>query len=218
MVNYKTTALLVNDCGGIKLDQQSEGERLRTLTAFFMFGTLIYATFSLVLAGAQDILAGTLVPTSMVLLVSIVPAFLVNLIAPYFIQKIPYFARISTFCCTGIVGLLMLALAKQVHWRLVGVGLVTFGEAVGEITSLALTSFYHEVTSTAFSAGTGMGFVIAPLYYIGMCQYDGICIFISFIIIIIIIPLFVAEHAQHPYDLIVHFENTEGEPHFCYKW
>ncbi len=82
-------------------------------------------------------------------------------------QKIPYIARITVFSCADIGGLLILTLANQVHWKLVGVALVSFGNTLGEITVLALTSFYQEVVSTAFSAGTGMGFVIAPLYYTG---------------------------------------------------
>lgn len=144
-------------------------ERLRTVAAFFTFGTLIYATYALIMAGAQDILAGTSIPTSVSFIALVTPGFLVTLIAPYFMHKIPYFARIMTFCCTGIGGFLMLVFAKQVHWKLIGVGIVSFGSNFSEITVLAFSSFYHEATSTAFSAGTGAGFVMAPLYYSGEC-------------------------------------------------
>lgn len=154
--------------GGFNKEQQQE--RLRTVTAFFIFGTLIYATYSLVIAGAQDILAGTFIQTSMVLVADIGPYFVVTLIAPYFMQKIPYFARITTVFLSGIGGFLMLAFATQVHWKLIGVGIASFGYGIGEVTFVALTSFYHEVTLTAYSAGTGAGFVIAPLYYTGKSE------------------------------------------------
>ncbi len=111
MASHKTTALTVNECGKIQLDQP-EGEQLRTVTAFFIFGTLIFANFSLIIASAQDILAGTLIPTSTVLVANIAPGFIVTFIAPYFMQKIPYIARITVFCCADIGGLLMLALAN----------------------------------------------------------------------------------------------------------
>ena len=127
----------------------------------------MYATYSLVIAAAQDILAGTLIQTSMVLIADIGPYFLVTLIAPFFMQNIPYFARITTVFLSGIVGFLMLAFAEQVHWKLIGVGITSFGYGVGEVTFLALTSFYHEMTLSAYSAGTGAGFVMAPLYYTG---------------------------------------------------
>lgn len=159
--------------GGFKPTQQQQRERFRTVTAFFIFGTLIYATYSLVIAGAQDILAGTFIQTSMVLVADIGPYFVVTLIAPYFMQRISYFARITTVFLCGIGGFLMLAFAKQVFWKLIGVGIASFGYGVGEVTFLALTSFYHEVTLNAYSAGTGAGFVIAPLYYTGrFCMYS----------------------------------------------
>lgn len=166
MATDNRTALTPINNGGFKPDQE-ERERLRTVTAFFIFGTLIYATYSLVIAGAQDILAGTFIQTSMVLVADIGPYFLVTLIAPYFMQKIPYFARITTVFLSGIGGFLMLSFSKQVYWKLIGVGIASFGYGVGEVTFLALTSFYHEVTVTAYSAGTGAGFVLAPLYYTG---------------------------------------------------
>ena len=167
----QTAALSVDDDhDGIKrLNNGQERERLRTVAAFFIFGTLIYATYALIMAGAQDILAGTAIPTSVSFIALVTPGFLVTLIAPYFMHKIPYFARIMTFCCTGIGGFLMLVFAKQVHWKLIGVGIVSFGSNFSEITVLAFSSFYHEATSTAFSAGTGAGFVMAPLYYSGEC-------------------------------------------------
>lgn len=166
MATDNSTALTPIKNGGFKPNQE-ERERLRTVTAFFIFGALIYATYSLVIAGAQDILAGTFIQTSMVLVADIGPYFLVTLIAPYFMQKIPYFARITAVFLCGIGGFLMLSFSKQVHWKLIGVGIASFGYGVGEVTFLALTSFYHEVTVSAYSAGTGAGFVIAPLYYTG---------------------------------------------------
>ncbi|KAL9988099.1 hypothetical protein ACROYT_G002503 [Oculina patagonica] len=170
MATDNTRALAPINNGGFKQNQQ-ERERLRTVTAFFIFGTLIYATYSLVIAGAQDILAGTFIQTSMVLVADIGPYFVVTLIAPYFMQKIPYFARITTVFLSGIGGFLMLSFSKQVHWKLIGVGIASFGYGVGEVTFLALTSFYHEVTLSAYSAGTGAGFVIAPLYYTAMTTW-----------------------------------------------
>lgn len=167
MSSDKETALTPLKTAGFK-PSEKERERLRTVAAFFVFGALIYATYSLVIAGAQDILAGTFIQTSMVLVADIGPYFVVTLIAPYFMQKIPYFVRIATVFLTGIGGFLMLAFAKQVHWKLMGVGIASFGYGVGEVTFLALTSFYHEVTVSAYSAGTGAGFIIAPLHYTGM--------------------------------------------------
>lgn len=107
----------------------------------------------------------------MVLVTDIGPYFAVTLIAPYFIQKVPYFVRIATVFLSEIGGFLTLSFAKQVHWKLIGVGIASFGFGVGEVTFLALTSFYHEITLSAYSAGTGAGLVIAPLYYTAMTTW-----------------------------------------------
>ena len=169
MANNNSRALELNDASEFKENRQ-EHERLCTVTAFFVFGTLCYATYSLIIAGAQDILAGTFIQTSMVLVAGVGPNLLVNLFGPYFMQKIPYFVRIILVYLADISGLLILALVKQIHWKLIGVGLVSFGFGAGQMTFLALSSFYHETVSTAFSAGTGVGFVMASLYYTGMSR------------------------------------------------
>jgi len=200
MATDNRTALTPINNGGFKPNQE-ERERLRTVTAFFIFGSLIYATYSLVIAGAQDILAGTFIQTSMVLVADIGPYFLVTLIAPYFMQKIPYFARIMTVFLCGIGGFLMLSFSKQVHWKLIGVGIASFGYGVGEVTFLALTSFYHEVTVSAYSAGTGAGFVIAPLYYTAMttwaCVSPNATILIMAAMLLLIFVCYYAMDKKH---------------------
>lgn len=200
MSSDKETALTPLKTAGFK-PSEKERERLRTVAAFFVFGALIYATYSLVIAGAQDILAGTFIQTSMVLVADIGPYFVVTLIAPYFMQKIPYFVRIATVFLTGIGGFLMLAFAKQVHWKLMGVGIASFGYGVGEVTFLALTSFYHEVTVSAYSAGTGAGFIIAPLYYTAMttwaCVSPNATILIMAAMLLLIFVCYYAMDKKH---------------------
>ncbi|KAL9988097.1 hypothetical protein ACROYT_G002501 [Oculina patagonica] len=116
-------------------------------------------------------------------------------------QKIPYFARITLVYLADISGFLILALAKQVYWKLIGVGIISFGLGVAETTFLALTSFYQEVVSTAFSAGTGMGFVIAPLYYTAMttwaCVSPNVTILIMAAVLLLIFVCYYAMDKKH---------------------
>ena len=149
-----------------KSDQQDH-ENLLTVMAFFACGTLIYNGFSLFITTSQDILAGIYIQSSMVLIACILPSFVFTLIAPYFVQKISYFARFITVGLALPCGLLILALAEQVYWKLIGLGIASVGYSMSEMTVLGLTSFYREVALTAFSAGTGVGYVITPFYYTG---------------------------------------------------
>lgn len=148
-------------------DETRVKERPRTILAFFMFGFLIYATYSLIISGAQDILQGTLVPTSAVLVANIGPYFTVTLIAPYFIQKIPYFPRVLAVFLLETSGLIMVVVGRHVTTKLVGIGFSSTGFGLGELSFIAMTSFYDESAVKAFSAGTGAGISLAPLYYTG---------------------------------------------------
>ena len=124
-----------------KSDQQDR-ENLRTVISFFAFGTLIYNGFSLFITAAQDILAGTYIQSSVVLIACMLPNFVFTLIAPYFVQKISYFARFITLGLALPCGLLILALAEQVYWKLIGLGIASVGYSMSEMTVLGLRSFY----------------------------------------------------------------------------
>lgn len=147
--------------------ESSEKEQASTLLAFFVFGALIYAMYSMMIAGAQDILAGTYIQTSMVLVANIGPYVVVTFVAPYFMKNIPYFIRICFVFLTGAVGFIVVVCSKEVEWKLIGIGLASLGYGVGEVSFLALTSFFHPSVLSAYSVGTGVGFVAAPLYYTG---------------------------------------------------
>lgn len=143
-------------------------EKPITIVAFYIFGFLIYAIYSLIISGAQDILAGTFVPTSAVLVANVGPYFIVTVVAPYFIQKIPYFPRVLAIFFLEASGLIMVVTAKHVGTRLLGISLSSFGFGLGELSFIAMTSFYHDTAVSAFSAGTGTGISLAPLYYTGI--------------------------------------------------
>lgn len=142
-------------------------EQPTTLLAFFVFGALIYAMYSLMIAGAQDVLAGTYIQTSMVLVANISPYVVVTFIAPFFMKKISYFVRICFVFLTGAVGFIVVVCSKEVEWKLIGIAVASLGYGVGEVSFLALTSYFHSSALSAYSSGTGFGFVVAPLYYTG---------------------------------------------------
>ena len=154
-----------------KEENHREKEKPVTILAFYIFGFLIYAIYSLIISGAQDILAGTLVPTSAVLVANVGPYFVITVVAPYFIQKIAYFPRLLAIFFLEATGLIMVATAKRVGVRLLGVSLSSFGFGLGELSFIAMTSFYHDTAVSAFSAGTGTGISLAPLYYTGIFIY-----------------------------------------------
>lgn len=156
------------DLFSAKKERDPAGEKPVTILAFFIFGFLIYAIYSLIISGAQDILAGTFVPTSAVLVANVGPYFIITVVAPYFIQKVAYFPRILAIFFLEATGLILVVAAERVAVRLLGISLSSFGFGLGELSFIAMTSFYHDTTVSAFSAGTGTGISLAPLYYTGI--------------------------------------------------
>ena len=153
-------------------------EPLRNLFAFYAFGALIYTVYSVIISGAQDILAGTFIPTAAVLVTNVGPYFLVTMIAPYFIHKVPYVVRIVAIYVFFTAGLFIIVYAKEVYLKLVGICTTSLGAGIGEVSFFTLTAYYEKVTVAAYSAGTGAGFILGPLYYTGTFK-ALLCLFVS---------------------------------------
>ncbi|XP_068739936.1 uncharacterized protein [Montipora capricornis] len=166
----------------ILADEQSESketrpdttkkEHMKNLVAFYAFGALIYTVYSVIISGAQDILAGTFIPTAAVLVTNVGPYFLVTMIAPYFIHKVPYALRIVAIYALFTAGLFIIVYAKEVYLKLVGICTTSLGAGIGEVSFFTLTAYYEKVTVAAYSAGTGSGFILGPLYYTGLTTWS----------------------------------------------
>lgn len=137
----KTTKLIDQE---ILADEQSESketrsdttkkEHMKNLVAFYAFGALIYTVYSVIISGAQDILAGTFIPTAAVLVTNVGPYFLVTMIAPYFIHKVPYALRIVAIYALFTAGLFIIVYAKEVYLKLVGICTTSLGAGIGEVS------------------------------------------------------------------------------------
>ncbi|XP_015755877.1 PREDICTED: protein BTN1-like [Acropora digitifera] len=152
--------------------KQTRKEPLKNLVAFYAFGALIYTVYSVIISGAQDILAGTFIPTAAVLVTNVGPYFLVTMIAPYFIHKVPYVVRIVAIYAFFTAGLFIIVYAKEVYLKLVGICTTSLGAGIGEVSFFTLTAYYEKVTVAAYSAGTGSGFILGPLYYTGLTTWS----------------------------------------------
>ncbi|EDO38401.1 predicted protein [Nematostella vectensis] len=148
-------------------NELSPSDRLRTIIAFFGVGFLLHCLFSIIISGSEDILAGTVIPTTVVVIAHVGPMTLVNYSCPWFMQKLSYFIRV--FIVFGFMagGLLVIVFVEQPYFKIAGVSLNAVAHALGEITFLALGAFYGEVAVTSFAAGSGAGILIGPVYYLG---------------------------------------------------
>lgn len=149
-----------------------EVERSVDIFVFGAFGFILQVFFSIGISACQDILEETLVPTPVLLISASLPYFLTTSILPYFVLKLPPYILLTPAVLLNIVGVLMYALVEHVLARIIGVVVVSTGVAIGEVTFVSLSALYTDSAMSAYAAGTGIGFIVGPLYYTGKMKRE----------------------------------------------
>ena len=133
-------------------------------------GLINNVLYVIILSAALD-LVGPDVPKSVVLLADVIPSFMMKLIAPYFIQAVPYSIRILLLVAISTVGMLLIALTPEytdggtISTKMIGVILASLSSGGGELSFLGLTHFYGPFSLAAWGSGTGAaGLVGAGAY------------------------------------------------------
>ena len=147
------------------MSQAKNTENERNIICFFLFGILSLIYDEICLIAAEDILAGSKIATTTVILSIAIPVLSVKVIAPWFFQRVSYMKKIVLVVVFLIGGLGTLVYSPHIPGRLAGVGVVESGVATSEITFLSLTAFYEHITVSAFVAGVGVASFVGPLYY-----------------------------------------------------
>uniref|UniRef100_A0A0B8RSG0 Battenin n=1 Tax=Philothamnus irregularis TaxID=1899461 RepID=A0A0B8RSG0_9SAUR len=110
------------------------------------------------------------ISTGAVLLADILPTLFIKFSAPFCIHLFPYGLRVS-ICVTSAWGsFLLVAFSTSTTQSLLGVVLASISSGLGEITFLALTSFFNSAVVSSWSSGTGGAGLIGALSYLGLTQ------------------------------------------------
>ncbi|KAF9143578.1 battenin CLN3 protein [Mortierella sp. GBA39] len=128
---------------------------------------LIYVV---ILSAAVD-LVGAQVPKGIVLLADIAPSLLVKMIAPYFVQRIPYSTRIVLCASLSFSAVVLIAQAEAIPVRLLGVMMASLSSGLGELTFLMLSSFYRLEMVSAWSSGTGGAGLLGALLFLTLTSW-----------------------------------------------
>ena len=137
------------------------------ILCFCVFGTLSFFSQEMLYTASEDILSGRKLPTATILVCFVTPLMITKIFAPWFIQKIPYFAKVSFVVLCMTLGLVLIVFVEDMKVKLSGIALNAMATGACEVTFLGLTSFYPQICISAFVAGTGMASLFAPLYYTG---------------------------------------------------
>ncbi|KAJ5569414.1 uncharacterized protein N7459_008844 [Penicillium hispanicum] len=142
----------------------------RVCISFWLFGLVNNVLYVIILSAALD-LVGPDVPTGVVLLADIIPAFTTKLVAPYFIHLVPYSIRVVVFVLLSFFGMLIVAMSPSyadggtMTSKIAGIVLASLSAGGGELSFVGLTHFYGPFSLAAWGSGTGAaGLVGAGAY------------------------------------------------------
>ena len=141
------------------------------ILCFYVFGTLTFFNQEMLYTASEDILSGRNLPTSTILVCFLAPLTATKLLAPWFIQKLPYGLKTTTIAISMATGLSLIVFVEDIKVKLLGISLNAIATGLSEIVYLSLTSFFSHICISAFVAGTGMASLVSPLYYTGKPRY-----------------------------------------------
>ncbi|GJJ74411.1 battenin [Entomortierella parvispora] len=122
------------------------------------------------------IFVGAKVPKGVVLLADITPSLTIKLIAPYFIHRVPYTARVVFCASLSFSAVALIANADTIFIRLVGVMMASLSSGLGELTFLMLSSFYRLQMVSAWSSGTGGAGLLGSLLFLALTSWFGLTV------------------------------------------
>lgn len=145
-----------------------EKVKTKTILAFGAIGFLVDMFFYVNLSAGQDILQGTAIPTSYVLLSATGPACLSSIFYPYVFQKIPVPVASCAILALSVGGMLTISIMLEPRMKLLGVCLVSFGYGTLDSVFYPLSALYGKATVDSFPIGNGLATFLAPLSYLGL--------------------------------------------------
>nr|CAG4709102.1 unnamed protein product [Naegleria fowleri] len=148
-----------------KEKKKRESAKTRDLIAFFICGLLNNYSYVIMLSAAEDLIHGQ---SSIVLLADILPTLVLKAIAPFFMHAIPYNIRVGLAVILALASFQMVAWFDNIPLKLVGVVMASLSSGGGEITFLAMSSYYHKNTVSAWSSGTGGAGIFGALSYLAL--------------------------------------------------
>ena len=155
-------------------DNDPQKEHCKNKAYFFATGFLKQLVTSLSIIAASDILAGTVLPTTVAIVAHVGPFFLVTALLSKVIYRLPVLARVILASVLSTLGITVYAFEQlDVALRLVGTGLAGLGVGIAELCSL----FWFENAKkdrSMFEASYELGGRISSLF--GAFYFTGIII------------------------------------------
>ena len=137
---------------------------------FFSLGMWIFFTPALVCwIALEDILAGTLWSSTVVLIVFSIPDIIAKVLSPYVVTRISFHCAFFLLTLLLVGSYVLLVVIDDVRIRMVAVGVLAFGLGFGMIVGARMLAYYEhaDVHANAFCNGVNFSAFGASLVYTG---------------------------------------------------
>lgn len=155
-------------------DSSEDESRMRSrnglveIGGFLCFAVVTYILYTTIITSAEDVLSATHIPTSSTILCLNSPYFIMTLVLPYYVDKVPLMTKAVVSAIFFSLALVLIALITTPGLRLIGILVASLGLGTAEISFLSATSLHQDLTIHAFATGTGLGAILGPALYTGM--------------------------------------------------
>lgn len=196
--------------------------KLRNLLAFWCFGLGNNLSYVIMLSAAVDIIRKqeptphltsrsfmkssyvncTQVGTGTVLLADIIPSMTLKFLAPIFIHRIHFHAKVLIAVALALNSYVMVSFSNSLALSLVGVVSASMSSGLGDISFLSMTAFFDKSCVSAWSSGTGAAGLVGSLVYVALTSVTTPEITLLLVTIVpfalVFVYFFVLDRPTHP--------------------
>ena len=135
----------------------------------FCYGTTQAFPRVIIIMATQDIVAGTLIQSGVLLILYSCADMLAKICTPSLIRKISFLVTIILAGLVWLIAYILIVAADNVVVRLVGVCLIGIGNGFAKSVLMLLLGYYDEIdkNSTAFILGQSVSNLLGAFLYTG---------------------------------------------------
>ncbi|KAI6180297.1 Battenin [Aphelenchoides besseyi] len=109
-------------------------------------------------------------PLGLVVLANVIPAFVIKMLLPFGIHRIPFSLLHILVCVAQATSYLLVAFSSSIPMSLLGVGFAALSSGLGDLTYLALSSHYGSQIISSWSSGTGGSGIFGSILYAALTE------------------------------------------------
>lgn len=149
-----------------------EDKTKHLLTVFYFFSLGLWTTIIpmvIVWVAIEDILAGSLLSTTVLIISFSVPDIISKIFSPYLVNRISFQWSFALLTLLFVGSLIVIVVGKDIETRIIGVSIHGLANGFAVITCVRMIAYYNQahVLANAYQNGTNASVFVASLAYTG---------------------------------------------------